>query len=102
MPGSCGSYYKMSSNNKSSTIGDYVVVGGTAGFTDIRTGEVRDMVEMLVLGFTFCRVLAGGRPYGPDKAFFDWTTVTMTASPRYFYLGEATHSALEAFGIVTR
>jgi hypothetical protein len=36
-----------------SSIKDFVVVAGTAGFTDIKTGEVHDVTEMLTtLGFT--------------------------------------------------
>jgi hypothetical protein len=38
-------------NNRSS-ISDYVVVGGTGGFTNIKTGKVHDVAEVLALGFT--------------------------------------------------
>ena len=33
-------------------ISNYVVVSGTAGFTDVMTGEVHGVEEMLSLGFT--------------------------------------------------
>jgi hypothetical protein len=40
-------------NNNKQTIGDFVVVAGTEGFTDIKTGEVHDVATMLTsLGFT--------------------------------------------------
>jgi hypothetical protein len=36
----------------SDNIKDYVVIGGTGGFTNVNDGTIHDVAEMLSLGFT--------------------------------------------------
>ena len=42
-------------------IKDFVVVAGTEGFTDIKTGEVHDLAEMLT-SFTVADLIPGQSP----------------------------------------